>query len=297
MALVLVLWMLMLLTLIANGVAMTARSEAQIAGNLVAAARAEAAADAAIHRAIAELTVPAGVPGRWPSDGRENRWSFDGIDIRVRISDESAKVDLNYAPPALLASLLRAVGVAPAEADAIADAILDWRDPDDFRQARGAEQGDYAAAGKNYGPANALFVSVDELRLVVGVTEAIFRAVSPYVTIFSHSGTVNATAARRPVLLAIPGASPALVDAYIDQRQTLLERGLPPPQFALAPGTPSGANSYYAIGAEAYSSDNTRFFREAVIRLTGNPASPFVIFSWRSTIPAAAQPDHPSAEH
>lgn len=281
-ALVLVLWMLMLLTLIANGVALTARTEAQIAGNLFALAQAEAVADAAIHKAMAELMVPAGGSGYWRSDGLEIPWLFDSANVRVTIRDEAAKVDLNTAPAVLLSGLFRAVGVSPMDAETLADAVIDWRDPDELRSLHGAERPEYAAVGRPYGPANAPFDSVEELRLVLGVNEDIFRAVSRYVTVFSQSGVVNAAVAERPVLLALPGATPEQVDSFLERRRLALERGLPPPQFALALGSTGPGAAFYSIRAEANLGDNAHFSREAVVRLTGNPSKPFVILAWRA---------------
>lgn len=280
-ALVLVLWMLMLLSVVANGLAMTARTESRLAANLVAQARAEAAADAAIFKALADLAAPAGDSGRWHSNGLGYLWTFDGMNVRVRIISEAGKIDLNEAPPALLAGLFRAIGVARDEADVLADAVVDWRDRDDFRSLRGAEREEYARAGKNYGPANAPFETIEELSLVLGFGDGVFRALREFVTVYSPSGTVAAAVAEPTVLLAIPGASPDLVDAYILQRHAALASGLPPPPFAPAPGTASGQD-YLSIRAEAYSGDNARFSREAVVRLTGNPSKPFLILAWRA---------------
>ncbi len=291
-ALVIVLWMLMLLTIIASGIALTARTEAQVASNLVAQAQAEAAADAAIHRAIAMLltTVPAAVvdPQRWQSDGLERQWTFGEASVRVLIRDESAKVDLNNAPATLFAGLFRAAGLSDSHAEALADAVIDWRDPDDLRSLHGAERGEYTAAGKAYGPANASFDSVEELRLVLGMNEEIFRAVRRFVTVHSQSPTINAATADRTVLLALPGATPSQVDAYVEQRRRLQERGLPPPPFALAPGSSSSLN-YYSIQAQANLGDNASFWREAVVWLPNNASSPFLVLAWRALWPDAQQ--------
>lgn len=279
-ALVIVLWMLMLLTVIATSVSLTARTEAQLSGNLVAQAQAEAAADAAIHRAIAALLVRTPEPGSWKSNGQEYPWSFDSASVKVVIRDEAAKVDLNTAPAVLLAGLFRAVGLAIEDAEALGDAVIDWRDPDDLRSLHGAERREYAESGRSYGPANAPFDSVEELRLVLGMNEDLFRSIRAFLTVHSQSVTVNAAAAERPVLMALPGATPSLVDTYIEQRRLALESGLPAPQFALAPS--SGGASIHSIQAKVELGDNARFWREAVVWLTGNTSRPFVILTWRA---------------
>lgn len=281
-ALVLVLWMLMLLIVVANSVALTARTEVQVAGNQFALARAEAVADAAIHKAIAELLAPPNDVGRWRGDGLDRLWSFDAADVRVTIRAEAAKVDLNAAPATLLAGLFRAVGIAPQDAARLADAVADWRDPDDLRSLHGAERPEYAAAGKADGPANVPFDSVEELRLVLGIDAEIFRAVSGLVTVYTQSAEVNTATAERLVLLALPGAVPEQVDAYLEQRRFALERGLPPPPFGQVSGAPGSNDGLYAIRAEANLGDNARFSREAVVHLTGDASRPYVILAWRA---------------
>ncbi len=262
---------------------MSARTETLLAGNLHAIARAEAAADAAIHKAIFELLAPVTDMDRWQSNGREYAWSFDELPIMTRIRSETAKIDLNAAPQALLAGLFRAVGVAATEANALADAVLDWRDLDDLRSLHGAEKEDYAAAGKPHGPANRPFESIDELRDVLGISSAIFQAVSNVVTVYSYSSSVDVSVADRPVLLALPGATSEIVDTYIESRRDALEQGRPLPAFPPLPGTGMASGGYYAIRAETIIGDNARFSREAVVRITGNISSPYAILAWNTS--------------
>lgn len=278
-ALVIVLWMLLLLTAIASNITFTSRTEIQAMGNLVALARAEAAADAGVHRAIADLLAPAGDPSRWRGNGSTYRWEFSDATLHVTIRDEAAKVDLNHAPAILLAGLFRAVGETNEQALALADAVVDWRDPDELRSLHGAERAEYAAAGKPYAPANSPFETVEELQQVLGMDDALFRRVRMLVTVYSQLGTIDASVAARPVLLALPSATPALVDDHIMRRGLLLERGLPAPPFPLAP--PTNPTTFYSILAEAELGDNIRFSREAVVRLTGNALNPFIILAWR----------------
>ena len=116
----------------------------------------------------------------------------------------------------LLRSLFTNIGGADADVAAhIADAIQDWRDPDDLKRPNGAEDADYRAADLKYGPANAPFETVTELARVMGVTPAIFARVADSLTVHSRQGGINPATASRNVLLALPNATPAAVDAYL----------------------------------------------------------------------------------
>lgn len=290
-ALILVLWMLAVLTVVANSVAFSVRTEFQAAANLAAMAQAEAAADAGVFRAVYELMKPENDPLRWQANGLAHEWAFGDAHLEIRISDESGKIDLNAAPAALLAGLFKALDVPEATALALADAIIDWRDVDHLRSPNGAERDDYAAAGRPYGPANAPFQSVAELRQVLGMNEELYRLLEPLVTVYARRNAINAAVAAPAVLLALPGATRGQVAWYVDQRQFMLERGLPPPPFPL-PQANGGPLSFYSIQAVAVLGDNARFYREGVVRLTGNPSDPFVFLAWRT--PRLAQ--EPSAQ-
>lgn len=282
-ALVLVLWVLALLTVIAGSLVFSSRTEILVAGNVAALAQAEALADAGVHRAIFELARPPADLTRWKGDGTEYAWQHGGGELRITIRDESAKVDLNAAPPLLLKGLFRAAGLGEAEADALGDAVADWRDPDDLRGANGAERSDYAAAGRSYGPANMPFETTEELRLVLGMSDALYRRIESLVTVHSRLAGINAAVAPREVLLALPGATPQMVDAFIEQRLALLAQGLPAPPFPAAQGLAANATgSTYGIQVRVVLGNNARFFREAVVRMTANVYEPATILAWRA---------------
>jgi general secretion pathway protein K len=282
-ALVLVLWMLALLSVIAGSLVFSSRTEVQMAVNLAAQAQAETLADAGVHKAIYESTRPQTDLQRWQGNGLTHEWNFQGAELRVTIFDESAKVNLNAAPTVLLKGLFRVVGLAETDADALADAVADWRDPDDLRSLHGAEKDDYAAAGRDYGPANAPFETIDELRLVLGMSDELFRKLELLVTVYSQQAGVNTAVAPREVLLALPGTTPEQVDIFVEQRRILIEQGLPAPAFPGVQGLSAGAiGSTVSIQVVAVMSDNARFFREAVVRLTGNPKEPVAFLAWRA---------------
>lgn len=103
----------------------------------------------------------------------------------------------------MLAGLLRATGVAAADAERLAKAIIDWRDPDDDPRFQGAESADYHAAGLPYGSKNAPFTSTAELRLVLGFTPELVRAVADSVTVDGNGGSVLQEYATPLVLAAL----------------------------------------------------------------------------------------------
>jgi general secretion pathway protein K len=265
-ALILVLWLTVMLTVIAGSFAYGMRNEALAARNTVSWAQARSLADGAIHRTVFELLRPKVSPDMWAADGTVRAWDDDGARIVVSVVDESGKIDLNTAPNALLKGLLIAAGGLdePTAAQFI-DIIADWKDADDLRRPNGAEAADYKAAGSPYTPANAFFETVPELQRVLGMTPALYAKLADNLTVHSRLGGVNPLYASRATLLALPGATPAIVDTYLAQRRDALAAKLPPPPFPLA-GFPAGAINLWRIRAEVTMGDGVSFVREAVVR-------------------------------
>jgi general secretion pathway protein K len=200
--------------------------------------------------------------------------------ISANATDESGKIDLNAAPDVLLKNLFQSVGVDADTAMHLVDAIGDWKDADDLRRPYGAESADYKAAGLSYGPANAPFESVAELQRVLGMTPAIYAAVAGELTVFNRQGGINPMYASRTALLALPNATPEVVDAYIAQRNDALAQHLPLPPFAIQGG--AAPVNVWRIRAEATTADGVTFAREAVVRPGGgDPAHPATILLWQ----------------
>ncbi|NYZ62880.1 general secretion pathway protein GspK [Luteimonas deserti] len=202
-ALLLVLWLITLLAALVGAFALTARMENEQARVLTRGLVADQAARAGLDYAMTRLA--AGDPAfAWQPDGRPYAWRYHGIEVELRIVDETGKVDLNAAGPELLAALMQGVGAEAPLATAVAGAIVDWRDGDDFVQVvGGAESSDYAAAGRPYGAKNAPFESVAEVEQVLGMTPALFEALSPHLTIYSRMPVPDPQFASAEVLGAM----------------------------------------------------------------------------------------------
>jgi len=279
-ALVLTLWLTVLLTAIAGGFAYSMRTEALAAGNAIGVAKVRAAADGAVERAVWEL-ARARLPGAWLPNGAPHAWKDGEIELTVRATDETAKIDLNAAGEILLRGLFTNVGGAdPDVAVRLVDAVIDWRDPDDFRRPNGAESADYVAAGVKTRPANAPFETIGEVSRVLGMTPAIYSRIVGSITVYSRQAGINPLTASREVLLALPNADPAIVDAYVATREEALANNLPAPPFTGAAGMTAGAIQTWRIRAEARLPDGVTFVREAVARPSPDPARPLVVLAW-----------------
>jgi len=291
-ALIAVLWLTVLLTVIASSFAFSMRSEVLAARNALSLAQARAAADGAVERTLFELQRPRNIPEVWLADGSPHGWQDGEVTITTMAVDESAKIDLNAATDTLLKGLLQNVGGQDADtAQHLVEAIADWRDVDDLRRPNGAEADDYRSAGRKYVPANGPFAVVGELQRVLGMTPALFARIADSLTVHSRQPGINVATASRDVLLALPGATPELVDAYLGQRREALANKLPIPLFAAAQGFATGAAAVWRVRAEAMMPDGVTFVREAVLRPSPDPLRPVVALLWQEgSLPPTPNP-------
>jgi general secretion pathway protein K len=215
----LVLWVIALLTVMALGLTAAQRTESMLTANALDGAAFRAAADAAVAYAALNLlasptadpdapqTGAADEPAAWLPDGTQHAWTFAEIPLAIAVHNEASRVDLNFADANLLTALLAVLGVPDEDGAALADRILDWRDPDDLKGLNGAEDPDYAAEDLRYGAKDGPFASVEELRLVMGMAPELYRRLAPEVTVDTGVAQVDEQFASPAVLAAVQGVT------------------------------------------------------------------------------------------
>ncbi len=234
-ALLIVLWSVVLLALLATGIAAAGRSDAQLAANIRRAAAAQQAADGGVFAAVFHAED---APARaWPVDGTRREERFGPYTLTLTVADESRKLNPNYTPPALLAAVLTASGADPTQAAAIAGAIGQWHAPGN----RDATDILYRTAGLSAAPTGQPFRSVDELGLVLGMTPALLDRLRPHFSVYARGA------------LDFAQADPVIRNAVLG-----LNGGQPPP-------APGARPAVLEITADAQGGDGSRFVRHAVV--------------------------------
>ena len=85
------------------------------------------------------------------------------------------------------------------------------------------------------------------------MTPALFARIAPVITVTSGQPGINPATASRAVLLALPNATPAVVDSFLQQRAEALEANLPVPPFPPAQGYATGPSPVWRIRAQTRS--------------------------------------------
>ncbi|MFZ0255354.1 MAG: hypothetical protein WAN46_06865 [Gammaproteobacteria bacterium] len=284
MALVVVLWTLSLLSVIAVSFAFEMRVETSSTTHFVQRAQATALAEAAIERGILDLLV-ASEDAQWKRDGTLYQVPFGEGELRIALISEASKIDLNAAADELIHGLLLTFA-EKSVAVAVANAILDWRDPDHDPRTQGAEDADYIAAGRAYGARDSAYLTVEELDQVLPMSRAIYQRLAPLVTAYSGQARVDPMTASREVLLAIPGLELSRVDEFLELREQAAETGQLPSVSLLDQGKAylgPGQSRVYTVIGEGRVAGEVTARRHAVVKLTGNPQHPYSILAWSTS--------------
>lgn len=263
MALVLVLWLVVLLSVMAAGHSRNVHTDTTLASRQVQSAKARALAEAGINHVILEM-LAADSDKKLPVDGSLFNVRIGEDIVTVAIRDASGFVDLNAADANLLDAVLKACGISETARRDLVDTMLDWRDKDDLTRLHGIEDDDYLAAGVAWSSRDGAFEAVDELKYLPGMSQARYDCLAPFVTVYSGRGGLN-----------IENAPPALVTALTGEDVPAVAQSDP----ARKPGAPS--NGTYHVYASAAGSSDTVAAIEAVVEVGRASKSPFTIVDWR----------------
>lgn len=233
----------------------------------------EAAADAGIAIALANLTRP-GITGRWAIDGRTYNEAFGPIPVAIRIEDEAGKIMLNRIDGENIGWLMSALDVPDGQIAGLRDSFDDWIDQDDEARQNGAESDFYLRRG--YAARNNPPQSIDELGDIQGFTPALVERIAKVATVEVNGAAFDKRYAD-PLAIQVmndgDGNSPDVLERRreIAGQRPALSIGDPADWtgrvvtiIAVARGSTANGG-----GAEAH--------RRVVVELTGKPRRPYVL--------------------
>jgi general secretion pathway protein K len=264
MALVVVLWIIVLLSIMAAGHTRGTHVDTQLASRQVSVAQARGYAEAGINHTLLMLLSDKGRDV--PVDGRIFGVAVDDTIVTLAVRSATGLVDLNAAPADLLDAALTAAGIADTQRRSVVDAILDWRDGDDLRHLDGVEDQDYIAAGLPWTSRDGAIAAVDELRYVPGIGQNEFERLAPLVTVYSESSGVDIELAPPILVEAMTGEriEPASHDEYSGGNAG---RGPQSGTFHIYATVEAGSGAVAAI--------------EAVVTTSRSSDAPVIVHEWR----------------
>ncbi|MEJ2692151.1 MAG: type II secretion system protein GspK [Candidatus Thiodiazotropha sp.] len=276
-ALVMVLWLVVLLTLVAASFATHSRVETRMAGNLVERHKARMLIETGLNRALLEL-MTSGSDRRWQVNGEVHELQQGEGRLRVAIRNGQGLVDLNRASRETLYKLFALIDESPDVRERLVDALGDWRDGDDLKRLNGAEDSDYKLAGLDYGTVDKDLESVDELGYVMGFDRHAVDRLWSYVTVYSGAARINNSYAAQDLIEILTDGEP-VIDGQVAAAFEQLDSGLA--DIEGTDGLGQTQSLSYRISIEATTGGGARSMVDVDV-VPGNLRDrPFKILAWR----------------
>lgn len=184
-------------------------------------------ADAATRAALAGIDG-GGLTGRTPPAGLDMLKRFglpakpveltvDATRYRVTLSDAMGGLNINRADEDRLVRYLKLKSIDDRTARALAQQIIDWRDPDDFKHELGAESAEYRRRGVV--PRNADFFALEELLYLPDMTREIFDRIKGDLCV-TGDARAHLASASPEVLRSIEGMTGDSVSQLVRLRES-----------------------------------------------------------------------------
>jgi general secretion pathway protein K len=294
-ALILVFWIVVLLSMAALSLSLLTRTEALATLSVKEELENKFLAEAGIRRGVMELFYRHANRNQqvllegfeaFQCDGRAYTAEMADGHYRVRITEESGKINLNALTDqssVILKNLLMNNGVAEDTANTIVDSILDWKDKDNIHRLSGAEDDYYQSLPKPYKAKNAEFDSLEELVYVRGISKPILqgtadrKGILPFCTIYGKTNKINLHTAPLEVLKAIPGVTEEMIQRILAYRDlSPAEKSQPIAGWmggdfnAIAPYITTAESNVYTIDAMGYKdNEKRRYSVRATVAIEG----------------------------
>lgn len=272
-----VLWILIALSSLAMIFAVYLAASAQAMAVSDIALPNEALVQAGVELAAYKL-IAAGEEAR-PARGTFH-FRMDDADVAVTFTSEAARIDLNFASKEVLAAFFAGLGASKDAAAEDAERIVGWRTRP-IPNGANDEEPRYAALG--YPPRQSLFVHVDEIALVAGLSPALVERALPFLTVFNGSGEIDSNIAAPEVVAAFAKNAGTANDPFGGQigapGSSLASAGPSSPKT----DAPAAKSPCYRIHTTIRFANGSRSASEVVIAL-GDKNEPYHVLAWQDGV-------------
>jgi general secretion pathway protein K len=187
-ALVVVLWIIVTLSLLIGGFAFTMHVETQVASFSRKELRAEMLARSGVELVRQQLNTHTAAEKN--AEALNQRWcnnpelyvehALGDGKLNVKVIDEESLLPINRLTDSRLRLLLQLLNVDPTQVDIITDSIQDWIDSNPITRLNGAESDHYLTLNPPYRAKNGPIYRAQELLMIRGITPAIYHGATDH---------------------------------------------------------------------------------------------------------------------
>jgi general secretion pathway protein K len=269
-ALIAVIWLAGMIAALATGFAVRVKLDTILARNQLQLTEAEYIADGLTRLTAWRLARDATIK----ADGTAFNCRYrNNVLARVSVQDQSGLIDLNSMPGEFFAEFFKRLGAPDANASKLAQALEDFRDGDEKAADGLPEPAIYPK--HNFGPKNAPFQAIEEIDQLPGMTDALYRASLPYLTVFSNQAGIASKTA------------PAFLRARFAETSSGEFKG------TLKTFNMPALRKAFAITVDVKMEDGAAFERRAISVSLQQPDKPFVFLEWQQGL-STSQDDQSS---
>jgi len=138
------------------------------------------------------------------ADGQTEQMDFAGAQLALSIKDQRGNFDINNVPPEALQNLITTVG---RQYGLDAFSAVELADRISLRARNSSD------------PISNRWKSVEAIRTLPEMSQSLFAALEPDLTVYAFNSSVNANTASKAVLNALPGVSSRLVNRLMNARE------------------------------------------------------------------------------
>lgn len=207
MAMLIVLWFIVTGSVMVASFGATARSGAHLMTSELQISKANAALDGALEIAAAHL-IDANDKARWKPQPQPRALTIGDFKVAITIADPNGLIDINKAKAETLKRFLMRFAGSEQRAAELSTAIMNAREGrpgsgEDELAKRNNQREDDGYQTDSDAPLSP-FIDISQLRQIEGITPSLYKAITPYITVYSRNGSINPLTAPNQVLAAIP---------------------------------------------------------------------------------------------
>jgi general secretion pathway protein K len=231
-------------------------------------ARAEAAAEAGVAVAIANM-IGDDRAFRWALDGRPRTMNFAGSRLTIRLIDQRGKVPLLALDEDQVRKLFELLDVPPEQIEVVTDSYLDWTDDDDEPRTNGAEFAYYAR--RRIRPPNGPPQSFEELALVRGFDAGLLERLRSVATLHFGNGGFDPRHADPVAIALLSEGGENAPELLARQRELAGQR------VAIELDDANVAGRTVEVLVDAVTGAGGQSHQRRLVELTGSPSRPYAI--------------------
>jgi general secretion pathway protein K len=281
-ALPVVLWVILLISLLFASYSYSVRTELSITKQLIQASKNKHVAEVALQQTIFFLMSDSKNSKERTQGVRTFQGQLNGIDYQSVAVNHKGLISINSAQTEVLESLLQSYIVNSEKRSRIIDGILNWRNVDEKNQEVSSlkKNSESYDSGQHSNQSSGKFLTLDQLLLIPGIDNELYNRVAGLFTTKQQGESLNPSLAPYELLLALSNGSPERVNSFLEDRESNNSSfdgldGMPASKMT------SNVSNIWTIEIEVNAKKSTVTRLTTIVKIVDSIENPYTLLSAR----------------